>query len=68
LQFEVFDKYTTVLILIYFGSPKLLAVFGWLAASQPTMLFSHINSAPATSHLPASSIFSHINLAPAIGH
>jgi hypothetical protein len=34
-----------------------LASFGWLAASQPAMLFSHIISAPATSHQLASSIF-----------
>jgi hypothetical protein len=32
-------------------------LFGWLAASQPTMFFSHIISALATSHQPVSSIF-----------
>jgi hypothetical protein len=35
----------------------LMALFGWLAPSQPAVLFSHTSSAPATSHQPASSIF-----------
>jgi hypothetical protein len=35
-----------------------MASFGWLAVSQPTVLFSHIISALATSHQPASSTFS----------
>jgi hypothetical protein len=26
-----------------------VSLFGWLAASQPALLFSHVNSAPATS-------------------
>jgi hypothetical protein len=34
-----------------------MALFGWLVASQPAVLFSHTSSAPATSHQPASSIF-----------
>jgi hypothetical protein len=34
-----------------------VASFGWLGASQPAVLFSHINSAPATSHQTANSIF-----------
>jgi hypothetical protein len=33
------------------------ALFGWLVASQPAVLFSHTSSASATSHQPASSIF-----------
>jgi hypothetical protein len=33
------------------------SLFGWLAARQPAVLFSHIKSAPATSYLPVSSIF-----------
>jgi hypothetical protein len=28
---------------------KILALFGWLVASQPTVFFSHTSSAPATS-------------------
>jgi hypothetical protein len=32
-------------------------LFGWLAAGQPAVFFSHIISAPATSHQSASSIF-----------
>jgi hypothetical protein len=35
----------------------LKALFGWLAPSQPAVLFSHTSSAPAISHQPASSIF-----------
>jgi hypothetical protein len=31
----------------------LMALFGWLAPSQPAVLFSHTSSAPATSHQPA---------------
>jgi hypothetical protein len=34
-----------------------MALFGWLVASQSAVLFSHTNSAPVTSHQPASSIF-----------
>jgi hypothetical protein len=34
-----------------------LALFGWLAPGQPAVLFSHINSAPASSHQPVNSIF-----------
>jgi len=34
-----------------------MSSFGWLAASQPAVLFSHTNSAPATGHQLASSIF-----------
>jgi hypothetical protein len=34
-----------------------MALFGWLAPSQPAVLFSHTNSAPASSHQPVSSIF-----------
>jgi hypothetical protein len=34
-----------------------MALFGWLAGCQPAVLFSHINSAPAISRQPASSIF-----------
>jgi hypothetical protein len=41
-----------------------LALFGWLAASQPAVFFSHIISAPATGH----QFFSHIISAPATGH
>jgi hypothetical protein len=46
--------------LLYRGPAKgrsVLALFGWLVASQPAVLFSHISSAPVTSHQPASSIF-----------
>jgi hypothetical protein len=48
---------------IYFFIPTYVAIqnyqslFGWLAASQPAALFSHIKSASATCHLPANSIF-----------
>jgi hypothetical protein len=38
-------------------SPYTLALFGWLAPSQPAVLFSHTNSAPASSHQSTSSIF-----------
>jgi hypothetical protein len=34
-----------------------MSLFGWLAASQPAVLFSYIISTPATSHLSTSSIF-----------
>jgi hypothetical protein len=34
-----------------------MALFGWLAPSQSAVFFSHTNSAPASSHQPASSIF-----------
>jgi hypothetical protein len=34
-----------------------MTLFGWLVASQPAVLFSHINSASATSHQPTNSIF-----------
>jgi hypothetical protein len=40
-----------------------MALFGWLAASQPTVLFSHIISAPTASQ-PAV-FFSHNKSAPA---
>jgi hypothetical protein len=40
-----------------FKSTASLASFGWLVVSQPALFFSHISSAPATSHQPASSIF-----------
>jgi hypothetical protein len=30
-------------------------LFGWLAPSQPAVLFSHTSSAPATSHQPLAS-------------
>jgi hypothetical protein len=36
---------------------RTMASFGWLAATQPAVLFSHIISAPATNHQPANSIF-----------
>jgi hypothetical protein len=39
------------------GNPETWALFGWLAPSQPAVLFSHISSASATSHQSASSIF-----------
>jgi hypothetical protein len=42
-------------------------LFGWLAASQPVVFFSHINLAPAISHLSASIFFSHSKLTPATG-
>jgi hypothetical protein len=32
-------------------------LFSWLAASQPAVLFSHINAASTTGHQPASNIF-----------
>jgi hypothetical protein len=36
---------------------RIMALFSWLAPSQPAVLFSHTSSAPATSYQPASSIF-----------
>jgi hypothetical protein len=41
-------------------------LFGWLAASQPAVLLSHIKSAPAI-YQPAV-FFSHNKSAPATGH
>jgi hypothetical protein len=35
----------------------MVALFGWLAPSQPAVFFSHTNSALASSQQPASSIF-----------
>jgi hypothetical protein len=34
-----------------------MALFGWLVASQPALLFSHTSSVSATSHQSASNIF-----------
>jgi hypothetical protein len=45
---------------------ELLALFCWLAASQPAVLFSHTSSAPATSQ-PAV-FFSHNKSASATSH
>jgi hypothetical protein len=41
-------------------------LFGWLAASQPAVFFSHIISAPATSQ--PTVFFSHNKSAPATSH
>jgi hypothetical protein len=56
-EFHLHETLSAPIKLLSPLSSLILALFGWLVASQPAVLFSHTNSASATSHQPANSIF-----------